>query len=59
MAMRFICDRCGSPIPSSADRLKLVIDEFDMRADLCSACADSLRAWIRKEPNDPIRSLTT
>ena len=57
--MRFTCDRCGRPIPKNIERTKLIVDEINLRCDLCAACSDSLRAWVRNEPNDPMRSLTT
>jgi len=58
MSIRFTCDRCGKTIPSRSLRLKLVVDELDLRCDLCGHCSDSLRAWVRNEPADPMRSLT-
>jgi DNA-directed RNA polymerase subunit RPC12/RpoP len=59
MAMKFTCDRCGRSIPKPIERLKLIVDEMGLRCDLCAACSDSLRAWVRNEPTDAMRSLTT
>ena len=59
MAMKFVCDRCGRPIPKQIERTKLIIDDLGLRCDLCCVCSDSLRAWVRNEPTDTIRSLTT
>jgi len=53
MSMRFFCDRCGRPIPTKIERLKLVVYELNVRSDLCGKCSESLMAWIRHEPEPP------